>query len=378
MAKSICHMTCAHDVDDVRVFQKECVSLAVAGYDVTLLAPCNGSCERSGVKIVGVPYRSKNPLYRVLVLARRVYKEAVRLDADLYHFHDIELFWYGLKLKRKGKIVVFDSHEDWPQYVLDIAWLPQFAKRWLSAYLTKSYQKELDKFDAVVTVSPNIAQSMNALASIEAVVVTNYPREFVEHVEVVENYVKRSNCLCYAGTVYRFGNQEHIIRAIQDLDISYRIVGSIDNDFKRYLESLDVNGKVEFVDFAPRSELYRIYADSTIAICVFDYMNNTGGRVGTLGGNKIFEYMAMGLPIICTDFELWKDLIVDKYNCGVCVSPRSEVQLKAALERLISDKRAAYRMGQNGQEAVRIEFNWKTQERVLLDLYNRLLNDETL
>ena len=43
-----------------------------------------------------------------------------------------------------------------------------------------------------------------------------------------------------------------------------------------------------------------------------------GYKKGTLGNNKIFEYMYYGLPIICTDFDLWKE-IIDKYKCGIYV-----------------------------------------------------------
>ena len=35
----ICHFTSAHKTNDIRIFQKECVSLAKAGYKVYLVVP---------------------------------------------------------------------------------------------------------------------------------------------------------------------------------------------------------------------------------------------------------------------------------------------------------------------------------------------------
>ena len=48
--KRVCHLTSVHSSDDTRVFHKECVSLARAGYDVTLVAP-GESREELGVHI---------------------------------------------------------------------------------------------------------------------------------------------------------------------------------------------------------------------------------------------------------------------------------------------------------------------------------------
>lgn len=375
MAKTVCHITCAHDAYDVRVFQKECVSLAEAGYNVVLVAPHGRNEEVDGVRIVGVPYRSKNPLYRLLVLSRRVYKEALKQEADLYHIHDVELFVYGIKLKRKGKKVIFDSHEDWPQYISDITWIPKAIRKVLRFYLVESYRRRMRCFDAVLTVSSHIVDSIKSICAVEVDVVSNYPilDKCLPVIEEV-HYQQRANCICYAGTVYRSINHETLIKVIQDLDITYRIIGDIDAEFRQQLLNLDENNKVDFVDYVSRSELERIYSSSTIGMVVFDYIDNLGGNVGSMGINKIFEYMRAGLPILCTDFKLWKELIVDKYECGICVSPRSESMFREAISQFISNKQLACQMGQNGQRAVKTEFNWDTQKEVLLAVYARLLD----
>ena len=106
----VCHMTSAHQPGDTRIFQKECVSLAKAGYQVFLVQR-GESGENSGVRIIGVGQPSGGRLTRMTSFARKVYEAALAVDADLYHLHDPELLPYGIKLKGRGKKVIFDSHE---------------------------------------------------------------------------------------------------------------------------------------------------------------------------------------------------------------------------------------------------------------------------
>ena len=49
----VCHMTSAHSPHDTRIFYKECVSLAKAGYEVYLVQR-GECCEEIGVHVVGV------------------------------------------------------------------------------------------------------------------------------------------------------------------------------------------------------------------------------------------------------------------------------------------------------------------------------------
>lgn len=372
----ICHFTCAHEADDVRVFQKECVSLVKAGFEVYLVVPNAKSELVDGVHIVGVPTSSMHPLYRLFFLSRKVYREVCKIDARIYHFHDIELFWFGLKLLKKRKKVIFDSHEDWPQYVNEIAWLPSCLRRAFYKLLIHQYKRNLNKFDRVITVSPHIVSSMNTCSDRDVDIVSNYPM-LSSNFNTIErsDYIKRDNVLCYAGTVYRNTSQEEIIQAIQSIDsIEYKIIGKIDPQYKLTLKSYDINNKVIFIDWISKAELEQLYQKSSIGIIIFEYSPNVGFKQGTMGNNKVFEYMLAGLPIVCTNFTSWKELIIDKYHCGIAVSPKSVDEIRDAITILCENKNLAYEMGYNGQNAVLNEFNWSTQEQNLINIYSDLLS----
>ena len=85
---TVCHFTSAHPPYDGRIFYKECVSLAKAGYEVYLVIPNAKDEIIEGVHIVGVQVNNGNRFCRILLTANAICKKALSLNADIYHFHD--------------------------------------------------------------------------------------------------------------------------------------------------------------------------------------------------------------------------------------------------------------------------------------------------
>ncbi len=98
----ICHVTSAHPQEDVRIFHKECVSLASQGYE-TYQVSSGKTYVKSGVYLIGVEHREFGRLERMTKFTKNIYYKALELDADVYHIHDPELLPYALKLKKRGK-----------------------------------------------------------------------------------------------------------------------------------------------------------------------------------------------------------------------------------------------------------------------------------
>src|SRR5690606_34947857 len=88
--------------------------------------------------------------------SKAVYKKAISLDADIYHFHDPELLRFALRIKRKGKKVVYDAHEDVPRQIMAKYWIPNFFRKIISI-LVENYENYVSKrIHGVVVSTPHI------------------------------------------------------------------------------------------------------------------------------------------------------------------------------------------------------------------------------
>jgi glycosyltransferase involved in cell wall biosynthesis len=87
--------------------------------------------------------------------------------------------------------------------------------------------------------------------------------------------------------------------------------------------------------------------------------------------NKIFEYMSAGIPVIGSNFPLWKE-IIEGNACGICVDPFDVVAISRAILWLADHPEEARRMGENGRKAVCDKYNWEIESIRLISFYSEL------
>lgn len=360
MMKRICHMTSAHPWNDIRIFVKECQSLASAGYEVFLV--CEGiDREDSGVHIVGCGKKPSSRRERMRGFAKKVYERAVGLNCDIYHFHDPELLPYGVKLKRLGKKVVFDSHEDVPGQILDKEWLP-FPVRKIVSVVYKIYETNCVKqFDAVVTATPHIAELFEGRAR-KIMDINNFPKldDIVFH---EKDFNERENIVCYAGGINELRGEKIMLDSMRDMDCKLIMAG----DYNENEVFLNKPNNVTYLGRINRAEINELYGKAIAGlVLLMPNPNYYWSRP-----IKMYEYMAAGLPFICSDFPLWKK-VVEKTGAGICVSIDNIGEVKAAIDYLMTHREEAQQMGRRGRRYVVEEYNWSIEEAKLLKLYKQL------
>ncbi len=316
---------------------------------------------------------SKWERFRLLVFNKKFVNYLIHLNADIYQFHDFELVEVGRVLKKKGKKVIFDSHENWSD-VIPLYFHFKVGKYLGAKFIHFYYKIVLPKFDAIFSVSPNMVDRLK-LYNANTFFVSNYPS--IKNIKSNDS-IDKENSFIYQGTVYEYSNQDVIVKALSlvSSDTKYRIVGSISDRLKESILNLDKKNRVEILGWIEKEELDTIMKSSLCGIVILDYVPFCCDKEGQLGSNKIFEYMTCGLPIICTDFILWKELIIDKYNCGICVDPNNIEQIKNAMEWLINNQNEAIQMGVRGYNAIINEFNWEKQLNHYISIYKNIFNEK--
>lgn len=364
----VCHMTSVHKRYDARILKKECCTLVANGYDVTLIVADNKPEENyNGVKIVSSNFKPKNRLDRIINLKKYIFAKAIEINADIYHFHDPELIPVGLDLLKRGKKVIYDCHEDYEEDIKDKSWIPHFLRPFV-AYIFKCYERHSAKyFNIIITVTPSIVEKFERYHD-NVYMVTNYPIIHTKQTDAI-----KQPQICFTGLISPLWCQEVIVSALNLLNdpIKYVIAGPASEDYLNTLRNLDVKGNMFYLGYLSSDDVDKVQRSSLAGLAVLRYCRAVGGNLGTLGNNKLFEYMSAGIPVICTDFVLWKN-IIDKWKCGICVCPQDPTQVASAITFLLKNPDIAYSMGESGRKAVESEFNWDTQATILLEAYRSI------
>lgn len=360
----VCHVTSVHSPFDIRIFHKECKSLAEKGFEVSLLCANAKSEKIDGVQIQGYTFNYKTRLGRFRKASRISYQAAIKLDADIYHFHDPELLSMGKKLKRAGKKVIFDAHEDLPAQIMAKPYIPKFLRKPLAKLIWNYQLKQVKKFDFLITATPYIANLYKKhLSHVEAI--NNYPlmSEFAQHQER-NNWNQQ---VCYIGGLTRERGINNLVLSFANTDYKLKLAGPISEDYLKEINSLSGIENTEYLGVLDRSGVVSLLNESSLGTVI---LSETPNHLNSQP-IKLYEYWALGLPVIASNFPFWEKIVSD-CNGGICVDPSKPKEIKKAIQDILSKPDLAKKMGINGRKAVEEKYNWDVEKDKLYKIYESL------
>lgn len=370
----VCHLSSAHAPNDTRIFHKQCASLAKAGYQVSFVVKAKdaqsvGCTTQKGVQVIQVPVDSSSRLKRMLFGAKAVYQKALEVDADIYEFHDPELLPYGLKLAKKGKKVIFDSHEDYPTQIMEKEWIPAFLRRMISSAYRAYETHVVKQLDAVLF--PCTKNGINIFENRAKRVVILSNAVMLEEMTAPQQEVQKSgDTICCTGSLTYQRGITHLIRAAHQAGVKLILAGQYSSEeYRRELEAMPEYSCVEYLGYIGRQELAQVYARSSIGMSTILNV----GQYASLDNfpTKVYEYMAAGLPVIVSDYPFMRRS-VQQDDFGMAVDPADVQAVAQAIRTILSDPQRAQQMGENGRQAVLQKYNWDIELKKLLELYGSL------
>ncbi len=363
----VCILTTAHEPRDDRVFHKQGLSLAAAGYAVSLVGPWQPGEDSGPIRAVALPtFRMR--------LVRRVrgpwaaLRLGLRERAAVYHFHDPELLPVGVALKLCGKHVIYDVHEDYSRKVRSRG-LPQPLGA-IVGWLVRAFERACAlTFDHIVTADSHVAGLFPAH---KTTVIANYPpRTFVE--EPASGGVPGGRFrLAYVGGISRIRGIAKILEALDILDdptIEFHLAGNVSDG--ELTKALKEHPRVVYHGVLPWEAVNALLRQADVGMLV---LQPVAAFTYYPGENiiKLWEYLGLGLPVIISHFPKLEALI-QKLDAGLPVDPTDAAGIAAAIRTLHENPGLRRCLGANGRQAVLTERNWEAEARKLVALYRQLV-----
>ena len=124
---------------------------------------------------------------------------------------------------------------------------------------------------------------------------------------------------------------------------------------------------VDYIGRITRAQVNDLYGRSRLGLVLYQPAANHYESQPI----KMFEYMAAGLPVVASDFSLWRR-IIEENSIGICVPPTDVNAVHNAIDQLMNAPEMGQQMGRNGRKAVMEKYNWSVEEKKLIALYCQL------
>jgi glycosyltransferase involved in cell wall biosynthesis len=373
---SVIHLTTLHPRTDTRIRLKESQTLAARlPHPVTLMvADGLGSTDPRPIGDVSIQDLGVLPSKRrtrVFVGSVRAFVAIRRLRPTVVHFHDAELLLLGFALKALGIAVVYDVHEDFPKVALGRGGRNGIMRQCLAWGVGSLEWCAARVFDLVVPATPSIARRFPMK---KTVVVQNFPIRS-ELVAAPIPYQDRPSLVTFVGYISAERAALEMVRAVgllAESNLRLDLAGQFSPEELHAAAAREPGwSSVNFHGVVDREEMSRILGRARAGLVLFHPLPNHLDAQP----NKMFEYMSAGLPVVASDFPLWREIIVGA-GCGLLTDPQDPEAIASALQWILDNPVAAEAMGRRGREAVEATYNWEVQAARLIEAYDRLIPAE--
>ena len=369
----ICFLSSMHPANDKRVHYKEAVSLVKAGFTVTHICPDpDGDRMLDGVRVV--TFGGQRSILGRLARLKRLYDMAVAENADVYHCNEVDSWMVGVALKiLHRKYLIFDSHEI-PSHDFAETRVPPLLRPLVIFCLRILFRLMLLFTDKIVLAKRSADLDFRK-TRVPKVLVQNFSDPDVT-TSVAANTNDGSITVIHLGAINKMRGWPQMLAALkltQNKNIKLRVIGQFgDNSQDEFLQSAKDMGladRVIFEPWIPYNEVFTALKQCDIGIILFQPVMLSFTHALP---HKLFDYMLAELPVIVPDFALEVAEIVSTSKAGILVDPTDINKVAQTLDHLASNPALRLQLGQQGRQAVLETYNWQTEKKKLVAMYEEI------
>ena len=370
-------VTTAHAWGDPRVFERELATCLEWGVAVHVFVPLAGGAStqpriRGGwgghpnLTIHPLPM-GRGRLGRLVLALRAGCQVLARGPWTLVQFHDPELIpvmaLFGLL--RPGSYTLCDLHEDLPLQVAAKPYLPPWIRPPMVRLVELMLRMARELFSGFAPATEAIARNWPADRTR---VVHNYPKAVFAQALADPDPTR----VLYVGGLSRARGILVVLEAVAAvrawqvqhpsgaLPMRLELVGWVlEPEVGAAIQAAVAEGWCRHIPWLTPEALAGHAAGAGIGLATLLPMPNYLEALPT----KLFEYMAMGIPILASDFPLWRRLVAGA-GAGQVTAPTPGAVAEALL-RMGSDPAELAACARRGRAAYRDRYRWEVESRNL-------------
>lgn len=372
----ICHITSMHAWDNVRIFHRACIGLLVKGFEIHLIAtsPENTQSD-SGVQFHWL--KKRKGIKRRIFSSREAYKLALKINADLFHFHDPDLLPWMLLLTLRKRKIIYDIHENYNERILTLK-VPNWIKIFISKLWVSFERFCISKFAGIITTTQSM-QDIFSNINVLKIIVSNSVYMSALHdinfrVEKIPfsvyssgSHSDKRNCmqtilalplilkkfpktkLIFAGTFCPENYKDILMCKAKELGVDTH---------------LEIQGMLSYRNNFNRTTKMEIG-------CVF-YEDNVNNRVTI--PNRLFEYMYAGVAVIGESFPEVRN-VIEQADCGIIVNSSDPESIANAIIELFADIPKLRKMQLNARNRIKTTYAFEHDLESMVSLYNKIITE---
>jgi len=353
-------LSTVHPATDPRIVGKIAVSLRQK-YEVLVLLP--NQLLSKGLFPPYFPFY-KRVWQRVLMVHPLILFHFLRMRPRIVHIFVAELLPLAFVFQWLGAEVIYEVQENLYKKIP----IKTYNRGWLWVRLFQFFDQKARQHFKLVFTEDAYLNEYRQLSKPFAVVHNFASTQWISVPEPLPNLAQPT--FFYAGVISVERAFDTLVKAVGLVKKTYprvciRLFGPLRVPAVTQLEGYEeVKENLIFYGYQAQEKAFESTHDAIAGIALLKPVGDYSDSYPT----KLFDYMALALPVITSDLPLLKAVVADN-QCGLCVNPYDANELATEMIWCIEHPEALREMGRKGREAIKTHYNWEQEAIKLLKLY---------